>query len=178
MAYSKTRYSRGIVSTLSLVNTLPSPQTGETCFCSENGRVMTYDGQLWMCDDFIKATNSSGSARSVGDLMVWVNTSGTTTEVTTSTSAFTLTAGVVVYNSNSGSPVALAHKGIYRVNIQVVPPTYNRLGFFLRLNTTTAGAGTLVSTSASTGIIGWNVEVLGGSGLGLTKCLLKRIDLA
>jgi hypothetical protein len=172
MAYSKTRYSRGIVSTLADVNSLTSPQLGETCFCSENGKVMTYDGELWMCDDFIKATNSSGSTRSTGDVMTWVTTSGTSTEATISLTP-TLIAGVVVWSSANGSPVALAYKGIYKVDIISVPSTYNRLGFFLRASVVTSGKAVLGTVASSTGWFGWNVELLGGSGLGLTKCLLR-----
>ena len=173
MAYSKTRYSRGVVSTLSVVFSLSSPQLGETCFCSENGRVMTYDGELWMCDDFIKATNGSGSTRVPGDVMTWRNNAGTSTEATISITTPTLIAGVVVWRSSAGSPVALAYKGVYKVDIIAVPATYNRLGFFLRSSTATAGKAVLGTVVSSTGWFGWNVELLGGSGLGLTKCLLR-----
>ena len=170
MAYNRTRYTRGVVATLAAVNTLSSPQLGETCFCSENGRVMTYDGELWMCDDFIKATNVSGATVAIGDTLTWQTTAGTSTQVTISTDSFRY-AGIVVYAAANNAPVALAYKGIYKVNIVgVLPSPYNRLGYQVRISASTSGKSVLTTLTSGTWF-GWNVEIVPGGGL--TKCLLR-----
>ena len=170
MAYNRTRYSRGVVATLSAVNSLSSPQTGETCFCSENGRVMTYDGELWMCDDFIKAINVSGATRAIGDVMTWQTTAGTATHVIAASAGSFLWAGVAVYAAANNAPIAIAYKGIYKVNVSDVPTTYNRIGYQLRISGLTSARGELIASGLPTWV-GWNVEIVPGGGL--TKCLLR-----
>jgi hypothetical protein len=172
--YSKTRYSRGVVATLAAAASLSNPQIGETVFCQENNRILTYDGALWMCDDFIRLTNSSGGNRSVGDVMLFSSTTnlGATISAIGSSPLF---AGVVVYASTNGSPVALAHKGIYNVKLTQISITPTRIGYFLRsANTGTAGAE--LTTGMGAGMFGWSLEI--PPGVGLCRALLRgKVEL-
>jgi hypothetical protein len=177
MSYIKTKYSRGVVSLLSDLPNLANPIQGETAFCSENGRLMTYDGQLWMCDDFIKLTNASGGTRSVGDIMIFQDTSGTTLEAkVVNTLGNEQVAGVVVYQSLSNQPVALAYKGIYKIKIDnfVVAPTFSGL-LICQAGTYTAAAR--ASNNVVAGNFAWTVETfLGPTPVPaniLLKCLIR-----
>jgi hypothetical protein len=176
MSYIKTKYSRGIVALLSTLPTLSNPEQGETAFCSENGRVMTYDGQLWMCDDFIKLTNISGRTVDAGEIMVFASTSSTTpnqADVTTNLGNL-LVAGVVMYSSTNNSVVALAYKGIYNINIQVFTVTPVRMGYVVRCGSTAGGGkGNLTNDAGtSSGWFAWTVEV--PASVGLVKCLIRN----
>jgi hypothetical protein len=167
--YNRTGYSRGIITNLSDAPNILDPQTGETVFCLENNRVLTYDGALWMCDDFIRLTNSSAGNRSVGDVMLFSSTTslGATIAATAGSPLF---AGVVVYASTNGSPVALAHKGIYKVKLTLLSVTPVRIGYFIR-SSSTGTAGAQLSTTMSVGMFGWSLEI--PSGVGLCRVLLR-----
>lgn len=174
MSYIKTKYSRGIVSLLSTLPTLSNPEQGETAFCSENGRVMTYDGQLWMCDDFIKLTNIAGRTVNVGEIMVFASTSSATpNQATVSTNlGDLLVAGVVMYQSLNNAPVALAYKGIYNIDIQTFSVAPVRMGYVVRCGST-SGKGNLTNDAGtSSGWFAYTIEV--PAAVGLVKCLLRN----
>lgn len=107
------------VKTLTQVQALTGMSTGDTCFCSTNNRVMTYDGALWVCDDFVVMINRSGATINQWDVVI-VQQGGTTTEIsctTTTTSSNPLIVGVAVYSATNGSNCVIAVKGNYQVNV-------------------------------------------------------------
>lgn len=173
MSYIKTKYSRGIVALLSTLPTLSNPKQGETAFCSENGRVMTYDGQVWLCDDFIKLTNNSGSTMSPGDVMIFENTSGAVPNLANTTTSLSseLVAGVVIYTSNIGSPVVLAYKGIYKIKCVFVAPTTN-IGYRVRTSSS-ATFGDANNTTTNAGVFAYTLEAPSTSPSTI-KCLLRN----
>ena len=178
--YSKTGYSRGIITSLSDALSLPSPQTGETVFCLENNRVLTYDGEIWMCDDFIKMTNNSGSSCIAGDLMEFA-TSG-------SFSAIRVTGGTVrvigpaIYPAAIGAVTAVAFKGIYKIKIvNVVAGPASTIGWKVSASGVPgniAGAG-ITTANVGAGFLGWTVEPVPHNssnvpgGWGTFRCLLR-----
>lgn len=137
---------------------------------------MTYDGELWMCDDFIKLTNISGRTVNVGEIMVFASTSSTTpnqADVTT-TLGNLLVAGVVMYQSLNNAPVALAYKGIYKIDIQVFSVAPVRMGYVVRCGSTAGGGkGNLTNDAGtSSGWFAYTIEV--PAAVGLVKCLLRN----
>jgi len=156
-----------------VIPSLIPARVGETAFCRENGRLMTYDGELWMCDDFIKLTNNSGAIRSPGDVMIFETTPGTTPKLAnvTNTLGNDFVAGVVVYQSNIGSPVALAYKGIYKINCAwgVTPTT---IGFIVRCGSTN-GVGNLTNVYSNPGFFAYTLEVPTANP-SLVRCLLRN----
>jgi hypothetical protein len=174
MSYIKTKYSRGIVALLSTLPTLSNPEQGETAFCSENGRLMTYDGQLWMCDDFIKLTNNSGATRNAGDLMVFETTSGTTPNLANVTTIFAsdFVAGPVIYQSLENEPVAIAYKGIYKINCYYGGSAPTTIGFIVRCGAISAQAN-IAATYVSPGLFAYTIEIP-TSEPSLVKCLLRN----
>jgi hypothetical protein len=177
MSYIKTKYSRGIVPLLSSFPSLLNPEQGETAFCSENGRVMTYDGELWMCDDFIKLTNISTRTVNAGEIMVFASTSSTTPKQATVTTLLSnpLVAGVVPYPSVNNAPVALAYKGIYKIDIQTFIVTPVRMGYIVRCGSTTGGGKGNATNDIggnTAGWFAWTVEV--PASVGLVRCLIRN----
>jgi hypothetical protein len=171
--YIESRYDRGIKDTLAQVKALPEPETGETVFCKENGRVLTYDGELWMCDDFVKLTNGSTSTQPQGNVMVIPQGSGAGgTVIPTSNSYDTRVVGVNVYSTLGGAPMAIAYKGIYRVKL-VYFSTPSAIGGFIR--TTSAGGGGCaeINATVSAGFFGWTLQVPTVASPSLVRCLLR-----
>lgn len=159
--WTNTEYSRGIVATLAQVATLPNPIMGETVFCNENMRMLTYDGELWMCGDFIKCINDSGSTRQPGDVMTVKNsTTGLLPEVVSSTqTGSALFAGVVVFASANGAVVALAFKGTYKVKFTIFSNGFGGCLFEPIRSSSTGGVETTPSSvGVSAGHIGWIIE--------------------
>lgn len=173
MSYIKKKYSRGIVALLSTLPTLSNPKQGETAFCSENGRLMTYDGQLWMCDDFIKLTNNSGGNRTAGDVMIFQNTSGATPNLARTINSLSseLVAGCVVYDCLDAQPVAIAYKGIYKIKCVFVAPTTN-IGYRVRTSSSPSFGDADVNT-VSPGIFAYTLEAPSTSPATI-KCLLRN----
>lgn len=177
--YNRSGYSRGIITNLSDALSLPSPQTGETVFCLENNRVLTYDGELWMCDDFIKMTNNSAASCIAGDLMEFA-TSGSFSALRTS-GATTRVIGPAIYPAAIGAVTAVAFKGIYKIKIvNVVTGPASTIGWKVTASGSgNAGAG--ISTAAVTGggLLGWTVEPVPFSGVsvpgghGTFRCLIR-----
>jgi hypothetical protein len=176
--YSKTGYSRGIITSLSDALSLPSPQTGETVFCLENNRVLTYDGEIWMCDDFIKMTNNSGSSCIAGDLMEFAQ-SGSFSAIKT-TGGTVRVIGPAIYPAANSAVTAIAFKGIYKVKIvNVVSGPANNIGWKVQASGSgNAGAGISVANVTS-GFMGWTVEPVPHNssnvpgGWGTFRCLLR-----
>lgn len=173
MSYIKTKYSRGVVALLSDLPNLTNPKQGETAFCSENGRLMTYDGQLWMCDDFVKLTNNSGATRSAGDVMIFESTSGVVANLANTTTALSneLVAGCVVYQSLANNPVAIAYKGIYKIKCAFAAPTTN-IGYRVRTSSS-ASFGDANNTTTNGGIFAYTLEAPSTSPSTI-KCLLRN----
>lgn len=173
MSYIKTKYSRGIVALLSTLPTLSNPEQGETAFCSENGRLMTYDGQVWLCDDFIKLTNNSGSTRNAGDVMIFESTSGAVPNLANTTTSLSneLVAGVVIYTSLSNAPVVLAYKGIYKIKCVFAAPTTN-IGYRVRTSSS-ATFGDANNTTTNGGVFAYTLEAPSTSPSTI-KCLLRN----
>lgn len=162
--WNKTGYSRGIVATLAGVAALPSPQVGETVFCSENGRIHTFDGDLWMCDDFIKSINGSVSTRVQGDPMVFNNTSGTTDSVVQPiTSGDVRFAGITAFSAAPGAPIALAYKGKYKTKLSFFAESWDSSswGKPIRTSSLNGGMETLNYniTNITAGHCGWLAQI-------------------
>jgi hypothetical protein len=173
MSYIKTKYSRGNVALLSDLPNLANPKQGETAFCSENGRLMTYDGQLWLCDDFIKLTNNSGATRSAGDVMIFEDTSGVVANLANTTNALSneRVAGCVIYQSLANNPIAIAYKGIYKIKCNFVAPTTN-IGYRVRTSSSPSfGDANAITTSG--GIFAYTLEAPSTSPSTI-KCLLRN----
>lgn len=158
------RYTYGVKSTLSAVSAITGASAGETVFCEENFRLLTYDGQLWMCNDFIKLTNGSGVTLATGDVVVVsTTTAGTVTRIGANGSA--LVVGPVVFGNTNGNPVAVAISGIYQVRVNAA----TNAGNYASTSTTLGQARTNLTLSA--GIFGIYVEQTAAAGL--ARCLVK-----
>ena len=173
--YIETRYDRGIKDTLAQVKLLASPEVGETVFCRENGRVLTFDGELWMCDDFIKSYNATAGARAQGDTMVFFQGSGAGPKVVaSSTSGNSLVAGVLAYDVPNvlNSPVAIAFKGIYKVKL-VYFTTPTATGQFVRTTSSGGGGCSEINATMSGGVYGWTLDIPTTVSPSLVRCLLR-----
>jgi hypothetical protein len=175
--YIETRYDRGIKDTLGQVKALASPGLGETVFCRENGRVLTFDGELWMCDDFIKAQNVSGATVVQGDTMVYVVGSSTNIAQVTksSVSADTLVSGVCVYSALNLSSVAIAIKGIYKIKLLYFT-TPTAIGGFVRTSSAGGGGNSELSTAMTSGFYAWTLQIPSTPSASiptLVRCLIR-----
>jgi hypothetical protein len=154
-----------VKSTIAAVAAITGMSTGDTVFCSENNRVMTYDtSNIWMCNDFIKLTNNSGVALAKGDVVIAdITLAGAVTRTTTQGNPLVI--GPVVFGNANGSPVAIAIFGIYDVRTNG-----STLAGDLALTSTTAGAGDSTTTMGD-GFFG--VYVAQNAAAGLTKCFIR-----
>lgn len=163
------RFTYGVKATLANVAAISSPSSGDTVFCSENNRMMTFDGSFWMCNDFIKLENGSGITLVEGDVVAatTVTTFLTGTVTTTTTSGSRLVVGPIVFGNISGvgNSVVVAISGIYKIrtNAAVSAGSY-------ALTSTTAGAAR-GSTIAGSGIFGIFTESIAAAGI--TKCFIR-----
>jgi len=176
--WNKTGYSRGIVATLASVAALPSPKVGETVFCAENRRILTFDGDLWMCDDFIKSINGAISTRLQGDAMIFDNTIGSVKKVIPPTvTGDPRFAGIAAFSAAPGAAIALAYKGWYQTKITLYSDPWNAQDtMFAPIRTTSLNGG--METVASyvgtpSGHAGWLIQKPGSSTPGLRMCLLR-----
>lgn len=159
------RYTYGVKNTLADVAAITGMSTGDTVFCSENSRMMTYDtNNIWMCNDFIKLTNNSGVTLAKGDVVI-VDTTTAGSVTRTTTQGNPLVVGPVVFGNANGSPVAIAIFGIYdvRTNGSTNAGDY-------ALTSTTIGAGDSTTTMGD-GFFG--VYVAQNGAAGLTKCFIR-----
>jgi hypothetical protein len=159
------RYTYGVKSTLAAVAAIVNPSTGDTVFCSENNRMMTYDtNNIWMCNDFIKLTNNSGVTLAKGDVVI-VDTTAAGSVTRTTTQGNPLVIGPVVFGNDTTRPVAIAISGIYdvRTNGSTNAGDY-------ALTSTTIGAGDSTLTMGD-GFFG--VYVAQNAAAGLTKCFIR-----
>ena len=156
------RYTYGIKNTIGGVSNITGMSSGETVFCIQNNRLLTYDGQLWMCSDFIKMTNGSGVTLDRGDLVVMSTTANTITR--DNIANLISVVGPVVFGSTAGNPVAIAIFGVYDVRTN---DTTNAGDF---ATTTTANSRATSTTVMGAGVFGIFVEQ---RGTGNTKCLLR-----
>lgn len=170
--YIESRYDRGLVDTFIQVKALSSPEVGETVFCKENGRVLTFDGDLWMCDDFIKLNNGSTATQIQGATMVIPYGSVPGNAYPTSNSYDTTVLGVNIYSALRGAPMAIAYKGIYKVKL-VYFSVPTAIGGFIR--TTSAGGGgcSEINSTVTAGFYGWTLEVPTVGSPSLVRCLLR-----
>jgi len=178
VVWNKTGYSRGIVATLAGVAALLMPKVGETVFCAENRRILTFDGDLWMCDDFIKSVNGAISTRLQGDAMVFDNTIGSVKKVIPPTvTGDPRFAGIVAFPAVPGAPIALAFKGQYQTKITLYSDPWNALDtLFAPIRTTSLNGGmeTIASyVGTPSGHAGWLMQKPSSSTPGLRMCLLR-----
>ena len=163
------RFTYGVKTLLSDVSAIASPSEGETVFCSENKRMMTYDGYVWMCGDFVRLTNSSGGTLNPGDVVVV-----STTTVSAATTSLTIydnrVLGPVVFGNTNGNYVAVAISGIYNVYAASFGADVRHAWQAFNGNSV-AGRAIGVSDQAYTGHFGTFVEYkLNNS---LVKCFLR-----
>ena len=112
-------YTYGL-KTLAIIQGLTGMQSGDTAYCTDFDRILTYDGSDWMCDDFVKLVTDSSVVQ--WDIVV-ISNAGTASQVscqTTSTSANGRVLGVVVNSTavSAGGNVVVAFKGNWRVNVR------------------------------------------------------------
>jgi len=134
---------------------------GETFFCTDNNRVMTYDGTFWVCDDFVVMVNRSGVTLNQWDLVI-VQQGGTSTEIScvrTTTSGNPLVVGVVVYQALNGANCVIAVKGNYRVAVS----SATSLGADLTTSATSGSAQTNAGIF-SKGVFGFATSSTAGAG--------------
>jgi hypothetical protein len=160
------RYTYGVKNTLADVAAIGGViATGDTVFCLENNRMMTYDtNNIWMCNDFIKLINNSGVTLSKGDVVV-IDTTSAESVTRTTTQGNALVIGPVVFGNDVNRPVAIAISGVYdvRTNGSTNAGDY-------ALTSTTAGAGDSTTTMGD-GFFG--VYVAQNAAAGLTKCFIR-----
>lgn len=159
------QYTYGVKSTLADVSAISGASIGDTVFCAENNRLMTYNGSnIWMCNDFIVLTNNSGVALAKGDVVIVdITTAGAVTRTTTQGDP--LVVGPVVFGNANGQPVAIAISGIYDVRTNGSTNSSD-----LALTSTTIGAADSTTTMGD-GFFG--VYVQQNAAAGLTKCLIR-----
>lgn len=157
------RYTYG-VKTLAELRVLTGMSTGDTAFCSDNFRLMTYDGQLWMCNDFIKLTNVSGVTLNPGDIVAQSITTARSC-VRINTAGVARLTGPIVFGGANNSPVAVAIYGIYDVNAT----TSTNHGDFANSSTTLGQATS--TTTMTAGVFG--VYVSSNAAAGLAKCFIR-----
>lgn len=158
-------YTYGVKSTLAAVAAISGPSIGDTVFCLENNRLMSYNGSfIWMCNDFVQITNDSGVTLSKGDVVI-INIAATNSVTRTTTQGNPLVLGPVVFGNDTTRPVAVAISGIYdvRTNGSTNAGDY-------ALTSTTTGAGDSTTTMGD-GFFGVYVQQNGAAGL--TKCLIR-----
>ena len=124
--------------TLVEVGSLSDMSTGDTCFCTDNMRLMTYDGAHWMCSDFVKLINGTGTSVVEGDLLV-ASTTLAGTAVATSTIRNKKVIGPVVFPASVGELTVIAIFGKYRVKSNLFQPSTG-YGMWLVTSTTTKKA--------------------------------------
>lgn len=166
MAYiAKGRYyTYGVKATLANVAAISGASAGETVFCSENFRKMTYDGDSWMCSDFIKVTNGTGATVNVGTVLV-ASTVAADTGILSTVLDNPKVLGPAVFTSTAGNPVVCAIFGIYQVNAN----SSTNHGDYAFVN---SSGGTATSTTTmGDGCFGIYVENKGAAGL--TKCMMR-----
>ena len=158
-------YTYGVTSTLAEVSAISVPSIGDTVFCLENNRLMSYNGSfIWMCNDFVQITNDSGVTLAKGDVVI-VNIAATNSVTRTTVQGNPLILGPVVFGNDTTRPVAVAISGIYdvRTNGSTNAGDY-------ALTSTTTGAGDSTTTMGD-GFFG--VYVQQNAAAGLTKCLIR-----
>ena len=166
------RFTYGVKTLLSDVSAIASPSAGETVFCSENKRMMTYDGYVWMCSDFVRLTNGSGGTLNTGDVVVVSTT--TPGSVTTNLANYdNHVLGPIVFGNTNGNYVTVAISGIYNVNAQAYPPFSSdiRHGFQAFNWNQVAGRAVALPDQSYTGHFGTYVEYKAVASL--TKCFLR-----
>lgn len=165
MAYiAKGRYyTYGVRPTLANVAAITGAAAGETVFCQENFRKLTYDGDRWMCSDFIKLINGTGSTVNPGTVLVASATADTAVLSTSLDNPKVY--GPAVFTSAAGSSVVIAIFGIYQVNTNS-STSHGDFAF------TNSSGGTATSTTTmGDGCFGIYVE--NKAAAGLTKCMLR-----
>lgn len=159
------QYTYGVKSTLADVSAISGASIGDTVFCSENYRLMSYNGNnIWMCNDFVEITNNSGVTLAKGDVVI-VDTAATNSVTRTNVLGNPLVLGPVVFGNANGSPVAVAISGIYDVRTNGSTNASD-----LALTSTTLGAA-ISTTGIGDGFFG--VFVQQNAVAGLTKCLIR-----
>lgn len=141
MAYiSKNNGYKYGIKTLAQLTGITGMQVGDTCFCTSNNRIMTYDGTFWMCDDFVIMINRSGATINQWDVVV-AQRGSTATEIACTTTVSSVNdvrgnvVGVAVYSAANGANCVIAVKGNYSVNTSAGVTAGNPL----RTSTTVAG---------------------------------------
>ena len=164
MAYTANgrRYTYGSRNTIAGVANITGMSSGETVFCIQNNRLLTYDGQLWMCSDFIKMTNGSGVTLDRGDLVVMSTTANTV--IRDNIANLISVVGPIVFGGTAGNPVAISIFGVYDVRTN---DTTNAGDF---ATTTTTNGKATSTTVMGAGVFGIFVEQRVA---GNTKCLLR-----
>lgn len=147
------------VKTLSELDSLTGMVTGETVFCSDAKRPMTYDGDVWMCGDFVKMTNSSGGTLGRGDVVVVDTAEESAT--TTTTNADDNVLGVVVFGATNTNPMAVAIFGLYDVKTDATTCTP---GDYCK--TDNVAGWTQTTTTMGTGFFGIMTEQKSAAGSG------------
>lgn len=159
-------YTYGL-KTLSQIDSITGMVDGETVYCTDHNRILTY-GDEWMCSDFVMMKNRSGGALSRWDIVV-VESGGTSTEIscdTTVSSADGSVVGVVVFGGASdGDNTAIAIKGNWRVNVDEAISLGEPL-----TTSTTAGEAQGNAGSYYGGVFGWATE--SSVGAGTVDCLI------
>lgn len=148
----RNRYTHG-VKTLIQIDAITDLRPGDTVYCTTNNRKMVYDGDVWMCSDFIKLKNTDTITLNRYDVVV-LDTAQQYGVKTTTTADDPLIAGIVIFGGPANAWVAVAYKGVYQCKSATVGGT--TIGDYLS-TATTPGSGS-TSTIQGVGRIGIAVE--------------------
>lgn len=161
-------YTYGL-KTFAQIQALTGMSTGETAYCTDRNRVLTWDGTFWMCDDFVVMRNRSGSTVNQWDVVI-VQTGGTTTEIAcvrSATPGDPRVVGVAVLSAADGALCCIAVKGNWRVNVR----TTTALGSDLTTSTV-LGPAQVNAGSFSKGVFGFATTANAGPGTGTVDCII------
>lgn len=161
-------YTYGL-KTFAQIQALTGMSTGDTAYCTDANRIMTYDGTFWMCDDFVVMRNRAGSTINQWDIVI-VQQGGTTTEIScvkSATPGSALVVGVAVASAINGALCCIAVKGNWKVNVRTTTALGSDLTTSTVLGLAQVNAGTF-----SEGVFGYATTANAGPGSGIVDCII------
>ena len=145
------------VKTRDEVDALTGMSTGDTVFCSTFKRPLTYDGELWMCNDFVKLKSAAVVTLVPGDMVRVAAGASGRCEQTTNASEIKAQ-GIVVWGGADGDKIGIAIGGIYESLSNTAPS----IGYMLISDATDGEAD--ATSGSGVGRFGNWLEATGAGG--------------
>ena len=161
-------YTYGL-KTFTQIQALTGMSTGDTAYCTDRFRILTWDGTFWVCDDFVVMRNRSGATINQWDVVV-VQIAGTTTEIAcvrSATPGDARVVGVAVLSSANAALCCIAIKGNWRVNVRTTTAIGSDLTTSTVLGPAQVNAGTY-----SEGVFGLATSANAGPAAGTVECII------